>query len=512
MIRRAYAGRLGSEAAADRFLAARGENFPEPSVLPGMAEAADRVEAALADGERVGVFGHDDADGITSAAIVIETLEALGAEPDAYIPDRNLEGHGLYPDLVRRLAGRGVTLLVTTDGCSANREEAELAATLGMDVLVTDHHEIAADRPPPDRLLNPKADPETARRYGDLTGAGVAALLARELLERAGRGDCFARLLDLLALGTIGDFGDLGRTNRIGVACGMDAVARGDRAAIGMARESLGCGIAPRESQARRLAVLFACVPSVDGCSRGLDALLGRAKTKANVNALLTALAESDQEMHRASEEADRLARELGIDDGAPAVARVEGFTRRMLGKAAGRLSERTGRASAALFVVDGSLHGELRGPEGSRLVDALSGMRTLLASWGGHQVAAGFSADPANADEIHRRLADELSGPAPPRQKPCAEATVALADLSPAFAEDVRCAAPYGRGNPPPTLRIPGATPEAVAALPFVEEVEDAAPGGPGQDLLVNFLPSRHNADRIDAVLVGCSSGEKAP
>ena len=136
----------------------------------------------------------------------------------AYIPNRDVEGHGLYEELVRRFRARGATLLVTTDGCSSNRAEAQLAASLGLDVLVTDHHEIASGRQPVPRLVNPKADPATATRWGDLTGAGVAGLVMRELLRRRAGDEAdnkFCRLLDLVALGTVADYADLGRNNRV---------------------------------------------------------------------------------------------------------------------------------------------------------------------------------------------------------------------------------------------------------------------------------------------------------
>ncbi|MBZ0269455.1 DHH family phosphoesterase, partial [bacterium] len=182
-IRSIYERRLGSAEAADAFLLAAGSTVPLPCDLAGASEACDRMERALDARERIAVFGHDDPDGITSAAIVIETLERLGGRVEGYIPNRVVEGHGLYPDLVRRFAEHGVKLIVTTDGCSMNRAEADLAAELGMDVLVTDHHEAAGDRATVEHLVNPKARPGRTD-CTDLTGAGVAAVVMRELLHR----------------------------------------------------------------------------------------------------------------------------------------------------------------------------------------------------------------------------------------------------------------------------------------------------------------------------------------
>jgi len=244
-VRSIYASRLGSDEEAERFLAANGA-FPEPTALRNLAEAADRVLLSVERGDRIAVFGHDDADGITSCAILVEALERLDADVDPYIPARATEGHGLYPDLIRRFQLRGARLIVTTDGCSSNVAEAELARSLRVDVLVTDHHEIAEGRPAVEGLVNPKAEP--ASPLTDLTGAGVAALLALEVLRRARPDDTlgtdrfFRRLLDLVALGTIADWACLDSVNREWVVQGLSRVARGDRPAISIMRRALGIG------------------------------------------------------------------------------------------------------------------------------------------------------------------------------------------------------------------------------------------------------------------------------
>ncbi|HMB70013.1 MAG TPA: DHH family phosphoesterase, partial [bacterium] len=313
MIRTIWERRLGSAEAARAFLRADPAGIPDPDDLPRLSESADRILAAVAAGEPIAVFGHDDPDGVTSCVIVAEALEALGATPRTYIPDRNTEGHGIYPDLIRRLAADGVTLLVTTDGCSANAEEAALAAELGLDVWVTDHHVVAAGRPSVPNLVNPMARPDTAETLGDLTGAGVAALLAREILERAGRPEMFPRLLDLVALGTIADHGDVGRNNRAMAVAGLHACARGDRPAVKLAAERLGIRDPFPELTARRLAAVFAAIPSVHGEQRGVNALLGRAGWRQDTEALLDALLATEEQLDAAVRDAISAARRGGI-------------------------------------------------------------------------------------------------------------------------------------------------------------------------------------------------------
>jgi single-stranded-DNA-specific exonuclease len=457
----AYRARTGSEEAAVRFLTAEPASIPRPAVLRGLAEAADRIEQAIAAGERIGIFGHDDADGITSAAVLTEALGVLGTPARTYIPDRDHEGHGLYPDLVRRFAGSGVKLLVTTDGCSSNRAETELAATLGMDVLVTDHHEVAEGRATPDRLLNPKAHPETAESHGDLTGAGVAALLARELFARAGRPEeDFLRLLDLVALGTIADWADLGDNNRAMVVQGLRRVERDDRPGIAAARRALGLesGDLWDTESVRRFAAVFASIPSVDGESPGLRALLGEAGWKDDVRALVGAHREIEAVNTRAAEAAERFARATGIVGGEPAVVELVDVPLRSLGAAATRLVELTAQPAAVLLREGDRVACELRGPAGVHLVEILGSMRELLASWGGHRAAAGFSADASRAAELKARLGAAFREfVAPPLPSPTVEGTLAESDLGPDLVRSVIAAAPFGKGNPAPVLRALG-------------------------------------------------------
>jgi single-stranded-DNA-specific exonuclease len=473
-----YAARLGDRNRAVAFLKAPLSSIPDPSELPGMGPAADRVEAAIAAKEHVGVFGHDDADGITSAAVMMETLRSLGARVSTYIPDREQEGHGLYPELIHHFIDLGVTLLVTTDGGSSNHAEAELAELLGMDVLVTDHHEVAEGRATPTRVLNPKTDPATAESHGDLTGAGVAALLARELLARAGRSEQeFLRLLDLVALGTVGDYGDVGRSNRTLTVQGLQRVGRGDRPAVDAVRCELGLKTADLlgSEHLRRLAAVFASVPSVRGESRGLRALIGADGWANDARALVRELRRIEEVDRRAAAQAERTAEETDVLRGAPAIVELADVPLRSLGGAASRLVTLTLRP-AAVFTRDGrQIACELRAPEGAHLVEILGSMRDLLTSWGGHRSAAGFSADASRTPELRERLATAFLGFVPASSPaPAVDGTIAASDLDSSFVQSVWAAAPYGKGNPAPVLRCPG-----LDALGRSDESAQIAPEG---------------------------------
>lgn len=501
VIRRIYAERLGSPEAADAFLAAEGK-AALPCHLVGLEEAVDRIEAALDGRERMAVFGHDDPDGITSAAIVIETLEDLGGVVESYIPNRVTEGHGLYPDLIRRFADHGVKLLITTDGCTTNREEADLAAELGMDVVVTDHHEVADGRSTVKCLVNPKARPGETD-CTDLTGAGVAALAMRLLLHRrpveetegaepggaAGAGGTsgisgvptaarvasgtdaaerasgafegadnrFFRLLDLVALGTIADYGDLGRNNRAMVVRGLTAVAQGDRPAIALVRRALEIGppAVLRTDKASRLAAVFAAIPSTEGRSPGLDALLGRRTWAGDVDALIKEFLHAEAEI-LVGVDAVRSAAASALDAGGPLVVRVDNVAPRSLGKGATRLVDLSGRPAAVLQAQGSLVVGELRGPDGVNLVEILADIQGRFESWGGHRQAAGFSATPEQADEIMAFLADAfraVPSATPAVMPPVTE--IRRAEIDDDFSRSLRAAMPFGKGNAQPMFRI---------------------------------------------------------
>ena len=461
-VREIYVRRLGSEDAARRFLRGTLAGAPVPEDLPGMAAAADRIERALRADQRIAVFGHDDPDGITSAAVLVETLEDLGGRVSSYVPDRELEGHGLYPDLVRRFRERGADLLVTTDGCSTNRAEISLAFSLGLDVVVTDHHEVPRGLPVPDLLVNPKADPRTAEAFGDLTGAGVAWLLARELRSRAGRPDEEAlALLDLVALGTVADFADLGHSNRYLAVEGLRRVERGDRPAIAAAREALS--LSPRDlatpPSIRRLAAVFSALPAVAGDSRGLDALLGRPTWRSDVDVLVDAFARAQAEIEEVVDRVVREAERSGMLAGAPAVVRLENASPRAIGRGASRLVEITSRPAAVLLRHRGKLTGELRGPEGVNLVEILGALKSCLENWGGHRQAAGFSAAIEREAEIAGGLAAAFAELPDVRSESRTDpdARLSTAEIDVSFLRSLERAAPFGRGNPAPVFVIDG-------------------------------------------------------
>lgn len=251
----------------------------DPFLLPDMEAAVERIAQAVARNERVAVYGDFDCDGITSAAAIVETLVGLGLSPLAHIPTRE-EGHGLHPEALAQLADEGVTLVVTAD-CGINAmEEVQVARGMGMDVIVTDHHEARADGSLPSC---PTVDPtrhDSLYPFRFLSGAGVAYKLAQALRDRLPDAPDPDQLLDLIALGTVADVVPLRDENRSLVVRGMNRLRDTQRPGLlalyevaGIERGridpvSVGFYLAPRINAANRMAspqLAYDLVTAVDG-------------------------------------------------------------------------------------------------------------------------------------------------------------------------------------------------------------------------------------------------------
>ena len=217
---------------ARAFLDPRHYRPAPPADLPDMACAADRIERALRDGERIGVWGDFDVDGQTSTTLLVETLRRLGADPVFHIPVRATESHGVGVEELRGFLDKGVTLMLTCDTGVDATESVEYAAGRGVDVIITDHHDLPEELPPALAVINPKRI-EGPHPLRALPGVGVAFQVARELFGRAGRIEETRDLLDLVALGVVADLAEQVDDTRFWAAGGVARAAahRTDRPA-----------------------------------------------------------------------------------------------------------------------------------------------------------------------------------------------------------------------------------------------------------------------------------------
>ncbi len=444
--------------------------MPDPSIFQDMDAAANRLKRAVLTGENVTVFGDYDVDGATSAALLIRLLRDLGLDPQAYIPDRLMEGYGPSGAALVTIAEGGATLIVTVD-CGAQAFEAlDMAKAAGVDVIVVDHHKCAATLPVAFALVNPNRldEDSEAAGHGILAAVGVAWLLGAALI-RVLRADGFfadraepklLELLDIVALGTVADVASLRGLNRAFVAQGLKVMA---------GRRNVGLDAlitASRLSRAPLCSDLgFALGPRINAGGRVGKSDLG-------VRLLTT---NDAQEAREIAEELDRLngerrVIEAGVQEeaetgalgqGNRAVALVSGLGWHpgVIGIVAGRLKEKMNRPAIVIAVGDDGLgKGSGRSIAGVDLGAAILAAKDvgLLIAGGGHAMAAGLTVAADKIDALADFLDDRLSAAVAKASADRAmllDAVVAPGGVTPAFVEALEAGGPYGMGWPAPRV-----------------------------------------------------------
>jgi single-stranded-DNA-specific exonuclease len=446
---------------ARRFLAAD-ESHP-PDAFASMAAAVDTVLEAAEAEARITVHGDFDVDGVCATALLVGCLGELGADVDWLIPDRIADGYGLTEGNVERLAARGTNLLITVDcGITAVAQVAQ-AKALGMEVIVTDHHQ-PGDELPDCTILHPQVD---GYPFEGLCGTAVAWKLATALREATGSADG-ERDLDLVALATIADMVPLVGENRALVRRGLAALrlaARpGLRALIAAAKcepttldeSDVGFRLAPRINAAGRLyradAGVELMLTADPERAEQIAEELGRANSERRA---------TEREVDAAAESARReLPEALRAAPGL--VVAGEGWHPGVVGIVASRLVERHGRPVVVVSLDgEGGGRGSGRSIPGFDLLEALRACADHLESFGGHRAAAGLSLRAENVpafQEAFAAHATAILGPEPPRRAERFDAMAGGLGLGLELAEELRQLAPFGLGNPGVRLLVPSA------------------------------------------------------
>ncbi|MDQ3938743.1 MAG: DHH family phosphoesterase, partial [Chloroflexota bacterium] len=250
-------------AALTAFLDTPQAGLHDPLLLPDADAFRDRVRAAVARSEKVLVFGDFDADGLTGLAILLLTLRQLGLDVRPYVPDRATEGHGLQPASLRHAAAERRTLLVTVDCGTSNRAEIDAARAMGIDVLVTDHHQLTAPLPSALAVVNPRR-PDSRYPEDRLAGSGVAFKLAQLLL-----GPDALDLADLAAIGTVADVAVVAGENRAIVRLGLERLRNAPRPGLAALMERAGINAARLDLDG----IAYALAPRLNAVGRVGDAL-----------------------------------------------------------------------------------------------------------------------------------------------------------------------------------------------------------------------------------------------
>jgi single-stranded-DNA-specific exonuclease len=453
---------LGNIEAARRFLSPTLAHLHDPLLMKDMPQAVERLLAAVRMHEKILIYGDYDVDGTSSVVLLTKAIELAGGEANFHVPHRLKDGYGMRADVVEAAAAQGVKLIVSVDTGIRAAEVVAHANSLGIDVIVTDHHLPELELPPAIAVLNPNR-PDCAYPCKDLCGAGVAFKLAQALLNALdwplGKAQRVAEsLLKMVAIATVADVVPLTGENRAMVKHGLDGLRDvrnpGLRALLDVAgfpngaapsARQVGFQIAPRLNAAGRM----------DTARTVIELFL--TNDMARARDLARMLHEQNAERQLVEAEVREVCDRVDVPaDAAALVYYAENWHRGVLGIVASRLVERLHRP---VFVLgrnqdDGLAQGSGRSIETFHLLDALESMTGLFVRFGGHSHAAGVTLEAARVEEFRERFnayaltklsAEDLQ----PRLQ--IDAILELTDIHEDAVNRIFGLAPFGHGNPPP-------------------------------------------------------------
>lgn len=458
---------LDSSEAISQFLDPRLKHLADPFLLPEMGKAVERLLAAHADRERVVIFGDYDVDGVTATALLLEFFQGLGWKVDSYLPHRRDEGYGLTAEAAENCVARFQPgLLLAVDCGSTSVETITSLRARGVEVIVLDHHQLGAERPPAVALVNPQAaaSPDGAPPpFHELCSVGLAFKLAHAILKRAREVNIpeaaaldIRPLLDLVALGTIADLVPLTGENRILVSAGLQRLGATERPGIVALKN-----VARTPMQPGTYEVGYQLAPRLNAAGRletAEDALkLIRATSPSEALRLATALDVSNRERQRIEKSIAEEAIRGVIErfDARAHFALVEANPEwhiGVVGIVASRVLHRFYRPTIILGGDGEVLRGSGRSVAGFDLADALRQCDGLLLKHGGHSMAAGVTVDPARVDEFRARLNEIARARLTPDQlQPSlrVDAEVGLEEITETSLERLQALEPMGQGNP---------------------------------------------------------------
>lgn len=377
----------------------------DPLELPDMQTAIDRVRRAIADHETIALYGDFDVDGVTSVAVLHLGLRPLGAKTLRYIPDRFSEGYGLNNRAISSLHGQGATLLISADCGISSVEEVAHANSIGLDVIILDHHTVPEEMPAALAAVNPKRL-DSPYPFDELAAVGVAYRFLQVLYEAAGRTLDENDFLDLVALGTVVDVAPLSDENRTIVTRGLELMQRGLRPGL----EALAAVAGTSAERLNAEALGFALGPRMNAAGRlkhaniALDLIL--APDLATARPIAAELDLLNRRRQHETEEAYDLAEELcGADDDALVMVGSSSIHAGIVGLVAARLADRRNRPAIVYEVGPATSRASARSIPGFDIVSAIRREQDLLLRHGGHRAAAGFSFKNEHAAELRTRL-----------------------------------------------------------------------------------------------------------
>jgi single-stranded-DNA-specific exonuclease len=455
---------LSDPETALRFLEPSLDHLHDPLKLTGMAEGVTRLEQAIARRERIAIHGDYDVDGITSTVILRRALEMLGGDVVHFIPERLRDGYGLQPAGIERLHADGVSLIVSVDCGIRGVEAARRARELGVDLIITDHHEPDGELPVALAVINPKRH-DCSYPDKSLAGVGVALKVVQALCDRAGKTKWLPAFVKIAAIGTLADVVPLVGENRVIARLGLGSLSKGPHT-IGL-RALLDCsGLTGKTIDSYQVAFMLA--PRVNAAGRMSSPDIATRLLLATDESMETearGLAQqlNDENLRRQLEEAELVAQAKKAIETDPAVGAHnvlvvggEGWHRGVIGIAASKLVD-TYHKPAIVLSIDGEVaHGSCRSIPDFDMLGALERCADLFVRFGGHRQAAGLTMEAARVPEFRQRInrwADEVLEPDQLRPKLRIDAPLALKGITHDLVRGLDSLGPFGMGNPRPVF-----------------------------------------------------------
>ncbi|MGD8555540.1 MAG: single-stranded-DNA-specific exonuclease RecJ [Anaerolineales bacterium] len=448
---------IGSAEDANRFLQAEQAEEHDPFLLLGMEQAVDRLRLAVQEKEKIVVYGDYDADGITATVLMVELLEKMGIEVGHYIPNRFKEGYGLNAEAVKRIRKDGAQILLTVDCGVRALEEVALAKELGMDVIVTDHHEPGETVPAAKAIIDPKQSKD-GYPFKHLAGVGIAYKLAQAIAKKMGIGSN-GDWLDLVALGTVADVSELSGENRILVSRGLRRLNACERVGLRALAKIAGIALGRIDCNA----IGFAIAPRINAAGRIGSAetslRLLRSEESSEATKLALELEQMNRKRQRMTRDAIEKAREVvKAEDQVPLLilAAHPEFHQGVVGLAASRLRDKFYRLAIVGAQGEEETRCSARSIPEVSIIAALEKCSELLIRYGGHDTAAGFTLATRNIDALRDQLLADLEDKLDEKElipELNIDCEVGLGDLTYDLMRFLEAMEPCGRGNPRPVL-----------------------------------------------------------
>jgi len=441
----------------EAFLTGDKRLLSDPFLLPDMPRAVARIYQALLSGESIAIYGDFDVDGITATAILVQGLTSLGGKAIPYIPHRLTEGYGLRTAALENLYRQGVSLVITVDCGITALSQVKKARRMGLDIIITDHHTPLAEIPPALALVNPKL-PNSTYPFSQLTGVGVALKLLQALFQGIGKEEQLDELMDLVALGTIGDMAPLLGENRYLVKQGLKLINTAPRLGVKQMITQSGLNLGRLDAES----ISWVLAPRLNAAGRLAHAMtsykLLMTDSPQEAQELSIWLEQKNAERQRLTEKALAKAREQVLVQGISTlvIASDKDYPIGIMGLVASKLAEEFYRPAIVIRTGEQISSGSCRSIPEFNIILALNQCSRLLLEFGGHSQAAGFILPTKNLPRLKQELLNlattELVG-VELRPRLDIEAEVPLTDLSGGTFLAIQQLAPFGQGNPVPTF-----------------------------------------------------------